>query len=420
VTQHGTRRSRDRPVVVVHVGEPKTGTTFLQHLMWTNRAELHQHGVIYPGPRANAHWRASQDLREIKQAPDDPAPPFAGEWDRIVQKALKAPRAGVISHELLSAATPEQAARGLKSLESAEVHVVLTVRDIGSLIPAEWQETVKHRNARPWREWLDDVIDKESPRPDRRNFMFWLMHDTMPILESWSQGIPPENVHVITMPRDGSSTLLWERFATLLDIDPAIADTTRVRANASLGVPEIEMVRRLNERIPASYPDWSYIWFVKDTLAHGPLARRPKTGRLALPRERWDWALAQADELCTALSKSGFDIIGNLDELIPQFRDDATPEPANAQPEEMLDAALDSMTVLLKRMEELRAKGREAAPGAANQPPQSKLKAAIIEASETHRAVGALRVAYWRIRHIGRQLRAAAGRLAGAGRGAGK
>lgn len=415
MTQHRTRASRDRPVVVLHVGEPKTGTTFLQHLMWTNRAELHQHGIVYPGPRANAHWRASQDLREIKQAPDDPAPSFSGEWDRIVQKALKAPRAGVISHELLSAATPDQAARGLRSLESAELHVVLTVRDMGSLLPAEWQETVKHRNTRPWRDWLDDVIDVESPRPDRRDFTFWLMHDTMAILDAWSQGIPPERVHVITMPRDGSSTLLWERFATLLDIDPAIADTSRVRANASLGAPEIEMVRRLNERIPANYPDWSYIWFVKDTLAHGPLARRPKDGRLTLPRERRDWAFACADELTNALTKSGYDIIGDLDELIPRFSDEPSPEPQDASSEQMFDAALDSMTVLLARMEALRAKGREAAPGAANQPPQSKLKAWVIEASETHPMVGRMRVAYWRIRHIGRRLGAMVRRAPGNG-----
>ena len=255
----------------------------------------------------------------------------------------------------------------------------------------------------------------ESPRPDRRDFTFWLMHDTMAILDAWSQGIPPERVHVITMPRDGSSTLLWERFATLLDIDPAIADTSRVRANASLGAPEIEMVRRLNERIPANYPDWSYIWFVKDTLAHGPLARRPKDGRLTLPRERRDWAFACADELTNALTKSGYDIIGDLDELIPRFSDEPSPEPQDASSEQMFDAALDSMTVLLARMEALRAKGREAAPGAANQPPQSKLKAWVIEASETHPMVGRMRVAYWRIRHIGRRLGAMVRRAPGNG-----
>jgi len=271
VTQHETRPSHDRPVVVLHVGEPKTGTTFLQQIMWANRVVLLKHGVVYPGPRGNAHWRASQDLRDIVQAPGDPVPPFTGEWDRIVDRALKAPRVGVISHELFSMTTPEQAARGLRSLEGAELHVVLTVRDIGSLIPAEWQETVKHRNAGPWRSWLSDVLDKEAPDPDRRKSMFWQAHDSMAVLENWSHGIPPEQVHVITMPRDGGGTVLWERFATLLGVDPTIVDLSTVRANASLGVPEIEMIRRLNEKLRPEFPDWSYVWFVKDTLAHGPL-----------------------------------------------------------------------------------------------------------------------------------------------------
>ena len=35
-----TDGGRPRPRVLVHIGEPKTGTTFLQQVMWSNRAEL--------------------------------------------------------------------------------------------------------------------------------------------------------------------------------------------------------------------------------------------------------------------------------------------------------------------------------------------------------------------------------------------
>src|SRR5215469_10700835 len=34
------RASQARPKIFLHIGEPKTGTTFLQQVMWRNRAEL--------------------------------------------------------------------------------------------------------------------------------------------------------------------------------------------------------------------------------------------------------------------------------------------------------------------------------------------------------------------------------------------
>ena len=41
--------------------------------------------------------------------------------------------------------TARQADRAVRSLFPAEVHVVLTVRDFATLLPAEWQEKVKCR-----------------------------------------------------------------------------------------------------------------------------------------------------------------------------------------------------------------------------------------------------------------------------------
>src|SRR6202142_3436662 len=119
---------RPRPRVLVHIGEPKTGTTFLQQVMWSNRAELAARGVGLPGHHPQDHFRASQDLRGVEKRAGDPAGSGAGEWEIVAHQARQAPRAAVISHELFSAAAEQQAARAVRSLEPAEVHVVLTVR----------------------------------------------------------------------------------------------------------------------------------------------------------------------------------------------------------------------------------------------------------------------------------------------------
>src|ERR1700722_13170857 len=310
---------RPRPRVLVHIGEPKTGTTFLQQVMWSNRAELAAQGVVLPGHHPQDHFRASLDLRGIEKRPDDPAGSWTGEWEILARQARQAPRTAVISPELFSAVDEEQAQRVVGSLQPAEVHVVLTVRDMASLLPAEWQETVKHRNDRGWEDWLSDVIDRESVDPDRRQWWFWRVHDTLAILRLWAEHVPPERIHVITNPPRGSAAgLLWERFASLLSIDPACADISRAQPNASLGMAETEFLRRLNQALPGpdEVPDRFYMWNVKETVAHRALAGRPRGGR-PVPPGGEAWAKEQAQPLSGALGAGCYHIAGDPDDLRP-------------------------------------------------------------------------------------------------------
>jgi hypothetical protein len=306
------------PRVFLHIGEPKTGTTFLQQVMWRNRGELAAQGVVLPGHHPQDHYRASQDLRGIPKLASDPAGSWSGEWEILARQAQQASRVAVISHELFSAADAPQAEQAVRSLQPAEVHVVLTVRDMATLLPAEWQETVKHRNAKGFHDWLEDVIDRESYSADRRQWWFWRVHDSHAILGIWGRYVPAEHIHVITTPPRGSdNAVLWERFAGLLGVDPASVDITRARANTSLGLPEIEFLRRLNEVLPDEVPDWFYMWNVKEAVAHRALAGGPRDGRLVLPADRDDWARKQAETLITALADSSYDIVGDLDDLKP-------------------------------------------------------------------------------------------------------
>ena len=306
--------------VFLHIGEPKTGTTFIQQVLWGNRAELAAQGIVLPGHHPQDHFRASQDLRGIEKLASDPAGPWTGEWEILASQAKQPGKTAVISHELFSAADPEQAATAVRSLQPAAVHIVLTVRDMATLLPAEWQETVKHRNARSWEDWLSDVIDRESVDADRRQWWFWRVHDTLAILRLWAGHVPPERIHVVTNPPRGSAAgLLWERFASLLGIDPGCADLSRARPNASLGMAETEFLRRLNQALPGpdAVPDWFYMWNVKETVAHRALADRPRGGRLILPAERDAWAKEQAETLIGGLRATGYQIAGDLDDLRP-------------------------------------------------------------------------------------------------------
>jgi hypothetical protein len=335
-----------RPRIYVHVGEPKTGTTFLQRALWGNRSRLAAQGVLLPGYESRDHNRASRDLREAPREPGDPTDPWTGDWDVLVGQALLAPEAAVISDEVLAACNPAQADRAVRSLFPAEVHIILTVRDLATLLPAEWQETVKTRGTAGWDEWLSDVIDVQSAAADRRQWRFWTFHDTLAILDMWSRHLPPDQVHVITVPQQAPASTLWVRFASVIGIDPGRTDLAEAYANPSLGLAEVEFLRRLNETLPQEMPYWFYTRNVKRILAHDALAARARQTRLIVPASREAWVTEQSEILVAGLRDSKFHIVGDLSELLPQPAAGSYRGPADLPAEQVLDAAVAAAAAL--------------------------------------------------------------------------
>ena len=398
--------ARQRPKVVLHIGEPKTGSTFLQQVMWHNRAPLAAQGVVLPGHHPQDHFRASQDLRGMEKLPSDPAGSWAGEWDILARESKLAPRAAVISHELFAAADAEHARQAVASLDPAEVHVVLTVRDMAGLLPAEWQESVKHRTGRGWEDWLGDVIDRESVSPDRRHWWFWRVHDTLQILQIWSRYVPADRIHVLTTPpRSAPRGLLWERFAGLLDVDPASVDISLARANASLGLVDTEYLRRLNAELSEEVPDWFYMWTVKEGLAHTALAERPLGERLVLPPERRVWTQQYAETVITGLGEAGYDVVGDVAELRPPDRAEVAASPSDLPAEQILNAAIQASAALVRNqyLREFPAAGHRVTGDyladrlAARIGALPWLKRTLREVSSRHSSVRWLRVAAWRV-----------------------
>ena len=130
--------------VYLHIGLPKTGTTFLQAALWANKSALGERGVLVPGRHHRRHLLASLDLREdpkLARRPGDVAHP----WQDLVEEILAwdGPSA-VVSHEFFAAASEAQVRRALESFPDMELHVLITARDMVSLGLSRWQEWVKN------------------------------------------------------------------------------------------------------------------------------------------------------------------------------------------------------------------------------------------------------------------------------------
>lgn len=298
--------------ILLHVGSPKTGTTFLQEVLWSQRDLAAEQGLLLPLEGFFDHYLATLAVREIDPQPAD-VERATGVWGRIVEATHDWHGDVLVSHELFAPATAEQAQRAIAAFgPEAEVHLVLTVRDLVRQIPAEWQEHVKHRSTAHFEEFVTD-LRREDPRT-----WFWQVQDFADVLRRWGSTLPAERVHVVTVPPVGQpSSLLWERFAGLLGLDPSTFTTTGLRANTSLGYEQAELLRRVNvelgDRLPLPGP---YAPDVKSMFAERVLARQPGT-RLAITGDGLDYAVARSARLARDLTGLGVHVVGSLDELVP-------------------------------------------------------------------------------------------------------
>ena len=331
--------------VILHVGTPKSGTTYLQDLLWNSRAALADAGVLYPGDVPEAHFQATQDLKqEDFNGWGDPA--VCGAWNRLVGAARAHDGTTVISHELFGDLPPEAIARVHADLDFAEVHVVVTARDLARQLPAVWQEDVKNRHFVPFDEFVR-VVRSESWRDAWYGRALWLRQDLPAVVRRWSTGLPPARVHLVTVPQRGSDpAALWQRFAEVVGVDPAVATPPDGRRNKSLGRAEAELLRRLNERLDYGI-DWpTYAARITHHVAANVLAERPSSGSLTVPPGDRPWVTARADAMVAELRAAGCRVVGDLDELrVPSAgRAEAAAAPSA---EEILDAALDALAALI-------------------------------------------------------------------------
>jgi hypothetical protein len=342
-------RSPGRPVVFLHIGEPKTGTTHFQETVWRHRAQLAAAGVQLPGHAPGDWFRAMQDLRGIEPEADNPAGSWVGEWDVLAAQARRAERVALISQESIVTVAPDRMRHAVESLAGAELHVIYTVRDFASMLPAEWQETVKHRRTKSWSAFMHDVMASEPAPGTHARTGFWRAHDAPAALQAWSRLLPPERIHVVTMPgRTSPPDLLWQRLAGLLGIADLTIDAAHARRNSSVGFAEVEFVRALNAGLADRVPNWFYAREVKEAIVHNVFAQRPPTARVTLSAEQLAWARARTDATIDYLRTSAHDVIGDLDELSSDAVEPGDRAPGAAAPQQ-LDAAITAMAAIVAR-----------------------------------------------------------------------
>lgn len=381
--------------VFLHVGTPKSGTTYLQELLWRNRDSLRVAGVRYPGDRPDAQFLATLDLLDRPfHGQVDPAQ--AGAWERVAAEVRAWPGTSVISHELLAPAGADAARRARHSFGDAEVHIVCTARDLARQIPAVWQEDLKNRGTLTFDEFSRSLRGDDTVKPYFAR-TFWGFQDLPAILRTWGAEVPPSRVHLVTLPRGAAPGLLWQRFAEVLGVAPAACPVAADTANASLGRVETNVVRLLNESgLVADLPWPSYESLVKEFLARDVLAARPGAAPLRLPPGDRHWVEQRSKEHLEALRAAGYHVVGDLAELQPAA--DAgteTPHPDRAADADLLDATLYALAETLHRIDRERVQHRTAPP--------PTFRGVVLARYGHHPVLHLLRDGYRRLRALARR-----------------
>jgi hypothetical protein len=339
--------------VYIHIGTPKSGTTYLQANLHENAPSLKkQQGLLYPSQRKGDMFHAMADLRggvtEWRVNPDR----VDGAWARIATRINAFSGASIISQEQLCGASREQVRRMLGDLPDHEHHVVITARSLDLVVPASWQQRVKQGGVLTFGAFRELILDPRSDSRPARGF--WGQQDLPAILSRWGEGIPPDHVHVVACPPPGTEPgQLWRRFCSVVGIDPARTVEATERSNVALGITEIELMRRLNLVCRERGLSRVLTPVIRQQVV-GEALRRYSSPRPRCPKDLVAVLEEVSRRWIDEIRERGYSVVGDLEELVPVPSDVEYVDPDNVDVAGALDVAVGTIADLLAEVHELR------------------------------------------------------------------
>jgi hypothetical protein len=323
--------------VVLHVGLPKTGTTYLQGVLAHHRDALRAAGVLYPFVRPQAMFLGAVEVRGSHDKFGLSASDVAGTWRALCDRVRAHQGPSLISHEILGGAEPDEIATALVPLAGLELDVVVTARDLGRQATAHWQEEVKLGDTRSFADFEREQFRADVPNGSgSQRPHFWHAQDYAAALRRWSTAVPGARVHLVVCPPSGAAPdLLWRRFAEACGITAVAAgvvDPSAVApANLSLTTEAIATLRSLNAALAGRITPREHARLVKSELGEGRLAGRPGTPPRT-PASLGDVLVPAADAWRDAIEAGTHPVHGDLDDLAPVLGGPRDPHPDDVPP----------------------------------------------------------------------------------------
>lgn len=311
---------------MLHVGLPKTGTTYLQQVLSRNAETLAGAGVGYRSvrglPPSAAMFRGAVEIRGSAAKFGLDPEEIKGTWEELCRAAVDFDGTAVISHEVLAGATTEQIAAAMAPLAGAEVSVVVAARDLGRQAAAHWQEEVKLGSTAGFAEFERTQFRADTGRdrgPDAGGVRphFWHAQDFADALRRWGHDLPAERVHLVVCPAPGAAPeLLWQRFADAAGLPVRGVDLGAEAANRSLAAADVALLRAVNAEIGEQLPRAVRNRVVKREWAERDLVLRPGE-RPRTPEQLGEAFAAVTADWLEEVRVAGYRVHGDPADLAP-------------------------------------------------------------------------------------------------------
>jgi hypothetical protein len=312
--------------LTLHIGTPKSGTTYLQATLTAGRRALDRAGILYPGERYLPGNGFNQQpamyalgRRHIGWVNDKAIASAIRHFGRLCEEVSVHRGRVLISAESLAFFDISEIDTLLDKLgtERPRASVVITARDLGRILPSIWQQNVKNGATQPLNAYLDSVAELRGT-PD---VPMWTAFGLPGLVERWASVVGLDHVTLVTASHHGQAQL-WRRFAEAALVPQRLPETTGTGTtfdrNTSLSWSQIEVLRHLNAMLQSEKHDPRRAQVTRERLLRIWMDGSSGSGpRIGLPAHLQPVVTRWADEDIDRLAACGVRVVGSLDDLRP-------------------------------------------------------------------------------------------------------
>ncbi|WP_020116350.1 hypothetical protein [Streptomyces canus] len=297
---------------LLHIGPHKTGTTAVQGALFAAKAQLPEHGVVFPA-RSRHPMEAALAACARPAMMGDTAP-TEKHWTRLLEQiGATGAMTSVISSEFFADAEDDDTvARIVEQLGGDRSHVLVTLRPLVRIMPSQWQQYVQNGLRMGYEDWLTHMLRKapyEQPNPT-----FWRRHRHDRLVARWMRAVGPERITVLVVDDRDRGGLL-RTFEQLLGLPENLLQPVPDAANRSLTLAETEMLRNLNKQFRGNgLPDELYSRLVRNgAVMHMKNACSPSPEDVKILTPKWavEAAAGIGAEMARNIADTGVRMVGD-------------------------------------------------------------------------------------------------------------
>ena len=341
-----------RRKIFLHLGLAGTGAGFIEPALLTHQEGLATVGVTAPAISAEEMFRVALEIRRMHKDHGYKRIEVEGTWAALCRRFRRSRGTVVVGQELLAAADRDQAALMLDALAGFEVHLVLTVRDPGTQLLAEWSELVKAGDSVSFEKFRKQVLAPEAETATAQRF--WAAQDVEAVLGRWSALVRPQRIHVLPVSHDDDPRpAVWDQLGQLVGFDAAEFPLGQRAVQPVLGTTEVAVLRGVNEAIDGQIEGPLRRTVVKRYFAERVLGD-PEASHTPLPADLHGEVRELAERWQKVISHGRYDVCGNLDDLLPTEPAPGAVSPDHVRRRDRLRTTTDALAQVLVEVARLR------------------------------------------------------------------